>query len=64
MMERVKQILDEELKHAQEIYDNLYCEGLKINTIEAEGYLRAVKRIRNMVYDEINRLSETIIYYD
>lgn len=64
MIETIKQMLDNELEQAQEIYDNLYCEGLKINTIEAEGYLRAVKRIRNMVYDEINRPSETIIYYD
>lgn len=53
LLENIKSILDFELESATELYENFYCEGLNINTIEAEGYLRAIKTIRNEIYKEI-----------
>lgn len=50
----LKHLIEYELLAAQQVYDNYYCEGLNINTIEAEGYLRAVKTIRNEFYEIIN----------
>lgn len=46
----IKFELDAFLEDAQQLYENFYVEGLNVNTIEAEGYLRAVKTIRNEIY--------------
>lgn len=55
MIEELKHLVEYELKASQQLYDNYYSEGLCINAIEAEGYLRAVKTIRNEFYEIINQ---------
>lgn len=35
------------LDRAQGLYDNMEAEGLTFGTVEAEGYLRAAKEIKN-----------------
>ncbi|MNQ25264.1 hypothetical protein D3C85_384780 [compost metagenome] len=49
----IKERLDSFLEHAQYNYENFTSEGLTFGSIEAEGYLRAVKQIRNEIYELI-----------
>ncbi|MNL77583.1 hypothetical protein D3C87_2038030 [compost metagenome] len=53
----IKERLDSFLEHAQYNYENFTSEGLTFGSIEAEGYLRAVKQIRNEIY-ELVKFSE------
>lgn len=41
--------IEEEEEDAQSIYNNYYQEGFTVNSIEAEGYLRCAKTIKNIV---------------
>lgn len=45
----MKEEIRSELGKAQSLYDNMKEEGLTFSTIEAEGALRAVKRIVNTI---------------
>lgn len=46
----VKLALDSELEDAQYTYNDFSSQGLTFGSIEAEGYLRAVKTVRNEIY--------------
>lgn len=55
----IKERLDSFLEDAQYNYENFTSEGLTFGSIEAEGYLRAVKQIRNEIH-ELIKFSEDL----
>ena len=47
--ESLKEQLQQLHTEAQDLYDNMQQEGLSAGLIEAEGYLRAAKRVEHLI---------------
>lgn len=57
MVDDLRSFTSEMLTHAQELYDNYSGEKLAFNTIEAEGYLRAAKEMKNH-FDDLDEMMD------
>lgn len=57
MVGDMRSFTSEMLTHAQELYDNYSGEKLAFNMIEAEGYLRAAKEIKNQ-FDDLDEMMD------